>query len=173
MTRFLTITATLLAVTTTLPSAALAQAAAGTVPNTFDRPSVGQTPAPQTASPTASAAVQPLSPTPVNTASEDALRAIIASLQTGTPDYSLLTDDLATQMRAQATTILPLMQGFGAVQSLDFVGSRSGADIFVVNFANAETEWMVGMQADSKIAALLFRPADGSAASAPAPSAPQ
>lgn len=175
MKRFLTVAA----FTLVLPSAAAAQVAAGTVPNTFDRPATAA-PAPRTASqPTPQSAPQAapqaaMSPTPANAASEETLRTIIASLQAGTPDYSLMTDDLATQLRGQATTILPVMQGFGAIQSFDFVGSRSGADMFVVNFANAETEWIVGMEEGGKVAALLFRPAEGSqvpAGAAPAPAA--
>lgn len=162
MKRFLTVAA----FTLVLPSAAAAQVAAGTVPNTFDRPATvapaASTPAPQAPQ----APPQAMSSTPANAASEEALRTIIASLQAGTPDYSLMTDDLATQLRTQATNILPVMQGFGAIQSFDFVGSRSGADMFVVNFANAETEWIVGMEDGGKVAALLFRPAEGSAAPA-------
>lgn len=170
MKRFLTIAApAALAVALTLPSAAAAQVAAGTVPNTFDRPATAA-PAAPTAAP--QAAPQAMSTTPANAASEETLRTIIASLQAGTPDYSLMTDDLATQLRGQATTILPVMQGFGAIQSFDFVGSRNSADMFVVNFANAETEWIVGMEESGKVAALLFRPAEGSAAPTAAPAPP-
>ncbi|PZO06040.1 MAG: hypothetical protein DCF29_06845 [Alphaproteobacteria bacterium] len=110
-----------------------------------------------------------MSPTPANAASEDILRTIIAGLQVGTPDYSLMTSDLATQLRAQVATMLPVMQGFGAIQSFDFAGSRNEADIFVVNFANAETEWFIGMDDAGKVAALLFRPAESSVASAASP----
>lgn len=160
-----------LAVSLFLPSAAAAQVAAGTVPNTFDRPATAQSaprtpPQPVQAAP--AAATPAMSPAPANAASEEALRTIIAGLQAGTPDYALMTDDLATQMRAQAPTILPLMQGLGTIQSLDFVGSRSGADMFVVNFANAETEWIVGMEEGGKVAALLFRPAQPAAAASSA-----
>lgn len=150
-----------------LPSAASAQVAAGTVPNTFDRPASAAPATPTQASP--QTATGPMSPTPANEASEASLRTIIASLQAGTPDYSLLTEGLATQMRAQASTIVPLIQGFGTIQSFDFVGSRDGADMFVVNFANAETQWIVGMEDSGKIAALLFRPAEGSTPSTTTP----
>lgn len=168
MKRFLTVAA----LTLVLPSAAAAQVAAGSVPNTFDRPAAAapaSRTAPQPTQAPAQAAPQPMSPTPANAASEETLRTIIASLQAGTPDYSLMTDDLATQLRGQAATILPVMQGFGAIQSFDFVGSRNSADMFVVNFANAETEWIVGMEEGGKVAALLFRPAQGSAAQTAAP----
>lgn len=169
MKRFLTVAALALA----LPSAAMAQVAAGSMPNTFDRPALAPTPAPQAAAPAAPATAEPLSPTPANAGSEDTLRTIIASLQAGTPDYSLLTDDLATQLRTQAATILPVIRGFGAIQSFDFSGSRNEADIFVINFANAETEWFIGMDEAGKVAALLFRPAEATAATVatPAPAA--
>lgn len=159
-----------------MPSVASAQVAAGTVPNTFDRPATtaptARTAPPQAqAAPTGAAAA--MSQTPANAASEETLRTIIAGLQAGTPNYDLMTEDLATQMRAQGPTILPIMQSFGAIQSFDFVGSRSGADLFVVNFANAETEWIVGMEEGGKVAALLFRPAQASAAQTATPPSAQ
>ena len=169
MKRFLAVTA--LALALALPTASVAQVAAGSVPNTFDRPAT----APRTApvQPAPAAVAEALSNTPAHAASEETLRTIIASLQSGTPDYGLLTDDLATQMRAQAPTILPLIQGFGAIQSFDFVGSRSGADLFVINFASAQTEWIVGMNEDGKVAALLFRPAEEGVTPAPAAGTPR
>lgn len=167
-----------------LPSAAFAQVAAGSVPNPFDRPAGAPVPAarPATPAPAAPAPAAPapapaeatLSPTPANAASEETLRTVIASLQAGTPDYSLMTTDLATQMRTREATIVPLIKGFGAIQSFDFAGSRNEADVFVVNFAAAETEWFIGMDDDGKVAALLFRPAREVApapTAAPAPAA--
>ena len=173
MKRFLTIAApAALAVALTLPSVAAAQVAAGTVPNTFDRPATAAPASRPTPQP-AQASAPAMSTTPANAASEETLRTIIAGLQAGTPDYGLLTNDLATQMRAQAATILPIIQGLGAIQSFDFVGSRSGADLFVVNFAQAETEWIVGIDESGKVAALLFRPAEGSATPSTTPSSTQ
>jgi hypothetical protein len=173
MKRFLAVAALGLA----LPSAAFAQVAAGSVPNPFDRPAGAPVPSarPATQAPAAPAPAEvTLSPTPANAASEDTLRSVIASLQAGTPDYSLMTTDLATQMRTREATILPLIKGFGTIQSFDFAGSRNEADVFVVNFASAETEWFIGMDDDGKVAALLFRPAQEVAPAAtttPSPSA--
>ncbi|HYC99477.1 hypothetical protein [Brevundimonas sp.] len=136
-------------------SAALAQVAAGTVPNTFDGPARPQTLAPvPAAAPAAS-----LSPTPANPASEERLRAIIADAQAGTFDYSQMTDGLAEQVREQETTVIPIIQGFGQVVSMDFVGSQDGIDLFTVIFANAATEWLIGQNDAGKVSALLFRPA--------------
>ncbi len=177
MKRFLAVAALGLA----LPSAAFAQVAAGSVPNPFDRPAGAPvpsarpaTPAPAAPAPAPAPAEVTLSPTPANAASEETLRTVIASLQAGTPDYSLMTTDLATQMRTREATILPLIKGLGAIQSFDFAGSRNEADVFVVNFASAETEWFIGMDDDGKVAALLFRPAQEAApapTAAPAPAA--
>lgn len=142
------IAATLLLV----PAAASAQVAAGSVPNTFDRPAAGAAPAPARAAPAAPAQ-------PANDASEETLRTIIAGAQAGAIDYSLMTDDLAAQVREQEATITPLIQGFGAVQAVDFIGPQDGADLFVVTFAKAETQWVIGFNEAGKVAALLFRPA--------------
>lgn len=143
--------------------AAQAQVAAATVPNTFDRPA-SAAPAPVRAAAPAAAAqaaapAAPVSTTPANARSEELLRDIIAGAQAGTMPYALMTDDLAGKVREQEATVLPLIRGFGAVQALDFTGSQSGADMFAVNFANAATQWIVGIDESGKVAALLFRPA--------------
>jgi hypothetical protein len=140
-----------------IPAAASAQVAAGSVPNTFDRPAPGSA---QTAParPAAARAAPARSTTPANPASEDALRGFIASVQTDAIDYAIFTTDMAGKVREQAPTITPLIKGFGTVQAVDFVGAEGETDLYAVTFANAATEWMIGFQ-DGKIAALLFRPA--------------
>lgn len=151
--------AALLIATVATATSASAQVAAGTMPNTFDRPAgapaaIAQAPTP------APAPTMPVAPAaPANAAAEDTLRTIIAGAQAGTIDYALMSDDLAGKMRQQAATITPLLQGFGAVQLVDFVGSQNGADLFAVTFANEATEWVIGFNEAGKVAALLFRPA--------------
>lgn len=129
-----------------LSGAAQAQVAAGSVPNTFERPAA---PAP--------AAVPPVA-APVNARSEETLRTLIAGAQSGSIDYALMTPDLASKVREQEAQLTPLIRGFGAVQAVDFIGSQNGADLFVVTFATQATQWVIGFQ-DDKVAALLFRPA--------------
>ncbi|MDP2117740.1 MAG: hypothetical protein Q8J71_10120 [Brevundimonas sp.] len=131
------------------PVAAQAQVAAGTVPNTFDAPP-----------PAAARPAAPAIPAPANARSEEVLREIIAGAQAGTIDYGLMTDDLAGKMREQEAAIRPLIESFGPVQAVDFVGARDGADLFAVIFANAATEWVIGFNDEDKVAALLFRPAE-------------
>ena len=54
----------------------------------------------------------------------------------------------------------PVVRGFGALVSVAFVGSRDGIDLYNVIFANAETQWMIGLTPEGKVSALLFRPAE-------------
>ncbi|WP_420479668.1 hypothetical protein [Brevundimonas sp. FT23028] len=133
-----------------LPAAAQAQVAAGSVPDPFGAPAA-QTPAP---APAPAAEI-----TPANAASEEVLRTIISDARSGTLNYDLFTQDLGEKVRAQEAQLLPLIRGFGQVQAVDFVGSQNGADLFVVTFANAQTQWVIGFEGD-KVAALLFRPAE-------------
>lgn len=131
-----------------LPATAQAQVAAGSVPDPFARE--GQAPAP------AMTAVRE----PLNGAAEETLRRIIASAQAGAMDYSVMTDDLGAKVREQEAQVTPLIRGFGALQSIEFVGSQNGADLFAVTFAEVATQWIIGFNEDGKVAALLFRPAE-------------
>lgn len=152
--------AVLLLAPATLASGAHAQAAAGALPNTFDDPAararaVSPAPAPSPAAPASA-----LASDPANAASDDILRTLIASAQAGAMDYALMTDGLAARVREQEATVTPLIQGFGPLVAVDFVGSRDRNDLFAVTFANAATEWVIGIDDAGKVAALLFRPAE-------------
>ena len=136
------------------PAAAHAQVAAGALPNTFDDPPAraqAATPAPAPAAPMASE--------PASAQSEDLLRTLIASAQAGAMDYAVMTDDLAAKVREQEAAVLPIIESFGALVSVNFMGSQDRNDLFSVTFANAATEWVIGVNDDGKVAALLFRPA--------------
>lgn len=141
------------------PAAAHAQVAAGAVPNTFDDPAARRqaaaAPAAQTAPPQA-----PVSPERANAASEETLRTLIAELQAGEPDYSRMTDPIATAVREQSAAMRPVIDGFGALVAVDFMGSQNTIDVFNVTFANAATQWLIGINPEGKISALLFRPAE-------------
>ncbi len=138
------------------PVPALAQAAAGAVPNAFDRPA--QTAAPQ-ARPAAAPAPTSAAQAPDIARSEEALRAVIAGAQGTGFDYSDFTTGLGTQIRQQEAQVLPLIKGFGAVKTVEYVKQEGEAQMFKVTFDNQVTEWLIGFDAEDKIAALLFRPA--------------
>ncbi|MDQ8029357.1 MAG: hypothetical protein REJ23_11565 [Brevundimonas sp.] len=138
-----------LALPMTAPTQAMAQAAAGTVPNTFDNA------APQQAAP----APQPAAAArPANANAAATIRTIISGMKSNSLDFSLFTDELAGKIREQQAQIFPILQGFGEVQAVDFVRSQEGADLFIVTFAAAQTQWVIGFDDAGKVDALLFRP---------------
>jgi hypothetical protein len=140
-----------------------AAGAAATLPNTFDRPAQQRAQAPAPAAP----AVTPSDPAKV-AAAEAALKTTIAAMQAGTPNYDDMTPDLATKVREQAATVTPIVKGFGALLGVTHVATENGAELFLVMFANAPTQWIVGQDAEGKIAALLFRPAPAAPPTTPA-----
>ena len=133
-----------------------ATGAAATLPNTFDRPAEQRPQAPTPAA--AQTTVTPSDPAKV-AAAETALRTSIAAMQSGTPNYGDMTPDLAAKVREQAATVTPLVKGFGELLGVTHVATQSGSELFLVMFANAPTQWIVGQNAEGKITALLFRPA--------------
>jgi hypothetical protein len=132
----------------TTPPAPTGGTAAATLPNAFGEPAAPERPA-------ASAVAE----APDIARSEQALRAAIASFQSGNVDYSVFSDDLAAQIREQATTVTPMVQQFGALKTIDHVGQQDGADLFRVVFEKQATDWVIAFDDQDQIAALLFRPA--------------
>lgn len=147
------------------PAPALAQAAAASVPNAFDRPAQTQSqpqaaptrPAP--AGPPATSAATPAAAPDIARA-EEALRGVIADVQGGGFDYSDFTPNLAAQIRQQAEQVGSLIKGFGAVKTVEYKRQEGEVQLFKVTFDNQATEWMIGFDAEDKISALLFRPAE-------------
>lgn len=134
------------------PSAVLAQAAAGSVPDAFDGRSAAATPAP------APAPVQGEAPDIAR--AEDALRGVIAAVQGAGFDYSVFTPDLAARMRQLSPEISPLIKSFGAVRKVEFQKAEGEAQLFRVTFDNRVTEWMILFDPEDRIAGLRFRPVD-------------
>lgn len=134
------------------PVSAFAQVAAGSVPNSFDRPTQAQPPRPAPA---------PAGQAPDIARAEEALRGVIAAAQGPGFDYSAFTDNLAAQIRQQAAQVTPLLKSFGAVKTVEHLRQEGEAQLFRVTFDNQATEWLIGFDSEDRIAALLFRPAEG------------
>lgn len=120
--------------------------AAGRIQNTFDatgRPS----------------AVATAERTDADPRAEPAIRAFIGGLQTGTVDWSAFTPNLAAQIQPAEAEAAAVIGRLGALESLEFFQHRDGADLFLVRFEQADTQWVIGFDEEGKIAALLFRPA--------------
>ena len=136
--------------------------AAATIPNTFDGP-VAQ-PRPVTPLPAAPAAQV----TDAEMA-EGALRAVIEQFRAADIDERLFTPGVATQLNGQLANYSRLIQGYGAVQSIEAQGATNGVGQFLVIFDNAATQWQVGLEDGGLVAALRFRetPPESSEPAAP------
>lgn len=136
-----------------LPAAA--QTAAATLPNAFGAPAAA---APATrAAPPAPVSAE----APDIARAEQALRAVIASLQSRNIDYSVFSPNLAEQIRSRAAEFAPRIQQLGAVRAVEHRGQQDGADLFRVVFEKQATDWVIGFDDEDQIAALLYRPAPG------------
>ncbi|OGN50044.1 MAG: hypothetical protein A2352_09265 [Caulobacterales bacterium RIFOXYB1_FULL_67_16] len=143
------------------PLPALAQAAAGSVPNAFDAAprAAAQAPAPAPVQPQIQPQIQGEAPDIAR--AEDALRGVIAAVQGAGFDYSVFTPDLAARMRQLSPEISPLIKSFGAVRTVEFQKAEGEAQLFRVTFDNRVTEWMILFDAEDRIAGLRFRPVEG------------
>ena len=92
-------------------------------------------------------------------AEEAMLRTTIAHMQAGTHNYDDMAAELADAVRAGEASITPMIQGFGALQTLEHQGEVQGAQHYRAAFDNAATDWFIALGDDGKIAGLLFRPA--------------
>ena len=92
-------------------------------------------------------------------AEETMLRTTIAAMQAGTPNYDDMAAELADAVRAGEASITPMIQAFGALQTLDHQGEVQGAQHYRATFENAATDWFIALNDDGKIAGLVFRPA--------------
>ena len=148
------------------PAPVLAQssgAAAGAVPNSFDAPAAqATTPAPRAApQPSGPAARTAPAASPADIAKgETALRDLIGDIQGAGLDYSVFTENLATQIREQSAQVTPLIKSFGTLGAVEHQRGEGQAQLYRATFENQVTEWLIGFDDDGKIAALLFRPAE-------------
>jgi CubicO group peptidase (beta-lactamase class C family) len=92
--------------------------------------------------------------------SEAALRRMIGELQTGKPNYDLMSTGLANATRQQLPQLQPMITGLGALQSLSFKGvGPGGADIYLVTFEKGALEYRIWLGADGKTESANVRPA--------------
>lgn len=96
---------------------------------------------------------------PADARSAELLRDWIESSIAGQPDYALLTTTLADAVRPQAAPMLTLLEGFGALQSIEHAGVEGAADVFIVRFASQVTRWTIVVNDQGLIGGLRMRPA--------------
>jgi beta-lactamase regulating signal transducer with metallopeptidase domain len=91
--------------------------------------------------------------------SKEAVLNGIADLRNGTPNYDRMTAPLAAKIRRQAALMIPMMQTYGAVETIFFRGvGPGGYDIFGVKFEHGSAEVRLLLSADGKVEDVVFRP---------------
>jgi len=101
------------------------------------------------------AKVQSQTPTP---GSEAALRRLIDGLTSGSPNYSEMSDALATATRQQLPTLQSALVNLGALQTVQFraVGVQ-GWDVYDVRYEKGMVTFRIGLSADGKVAGALLQ----------------
>jgi CubicO group peptidase (beta-lactamase class C family) len=95
--------------------------------------------------------------------SEAAVRRLISELQAGTPNYDLMSPNLADATRQQLTGLHSMLNGMGSLQSVAFKGvGPGGADIYQVNFEKGSLDYRVWLGADGKVESANVRPSENS-----------
>jgi CubicO group peptidase (beta-lactamase class C family) len=88
---------------------------------------------------------------------EAALRRHIESVQRGAPNYDDMAPPMADNMRSQPDP-LETIAGLGEIRSIVFKGKGpQGGNIFNVETTKGVSEWRILLNAEGKIAVLLFR----------------
>lgn len=90
---------------------------------------------------------------------EAMLKKTISALQSGEPNYGDMSEMLAERVRESAPQFMPLIQQFGTLQSVTHIGHESGTELFAVVFDQQATDWIIALDDEGKMRALLFRPA--------------
>lgn len=89
--------------------------------------------------------------------SEAALRAVVADAGDGDLDLGRFTPSLAAQLRGGGADMAARIRAFGALRSVEHAGQENGADLYLATFSQARTQWIVGVDAEDRVSALLFR----------------
>jgi CubicO group peptidase (beta-lactamase class C family) len=85
------------------------------------------------------------------------LRRHIAGLQSGTPDYSRMSPELAETIRTHLSSAHALLESLGTVQSVQFESvSPDGEDVYAVRHEHGTTQWRIKLGADGRIWTSLF-----------------
>lgn len=89
--------------------------------------------------------------------SEAVLRDIVADADDGDMQLDRFTASLAAQLRGSGPDMAARIQAFGPLRSVEHMGQENGADLFLATFGQARTQWIVGVDAQDHVSALLFR----------------
>jgi CubicO group peptidase (beta-lactamase class C family) len=93
--------------------------------------------------------------------SEAAVRRMIGELQTGKPNYDLMSPGLAEVTRQQLPQLQSMIVAMGALQSVIFKGvGPGGADIYQVNFEKGSIDYRIWLGEEGKTESANLRPSE-------------
>jgi hypothetical protein len=93
--------------------------------------------------------------------SEAAVRRMVEELRVGKPSYDLMSAELARTTRQQLPQLQSMIDGMGALQSLNFKGvGPGGADIYQVKFEKGSLDYRIWLGPDGKPENALVRPSE-------------
>jgi len=90
---------------------------------------------------------------------EAILRKTIQDLQEGKPDFSTMEPELQKAIKEQAQHTADIYRHLGALQSLRYIGTQSGNDIYRAVYQNAAVTYTIRLSSSGKISLLLLQPA--------------
>ena len=90
---------------------------------------------------------------------EAILRKTIKDLQQGKPDYDTMEPGLQSAIKEQAQHTADIYRHLGALQSLKYIGTQNGNDLYRAVYQNAAVTYTIRLSPSGKIALLLLQPA--------------
>ena len=90
---------------------------------------------------------------------EAILRKTIQDLQQGKPDFNTMEPELQNAVKDQAQHTADIYQHLGALQSLKYIGTQGGNDMYRAVYQNAPVTYAIRLSPSGKISLLLLQPA--------------
>jgi hypothetical protein len=91
--------------------------------------------------------------------SESILRKTIKDLQKGRPDFESMEPELQKVVKGQSEHTADIYRHLGALQTLKYIGSRDGIDIYRAVYQNAAFTYSIELSPSGKVSVLLLQPA--------------
>ena len=90
---------------------------------------------------------------------EAILRKAIQDLQQGKPDLDSMEPGLQQAVKEQSTHTADIYRHLGSLQTLKYIGTRDGADMYRAVYQNAAVTYTIRLSPSGKISVLLLQPA--------------
>jgi hypothetical protein len=90
---------------------------------------------------------------------EVVLRKTIQDLQQGKPDFNTMEPELQNAVKDQAQHTADIYRRLGTLQSLKYIGTQGGNEIYRAVYQNAPVTYTIRLAPSGKIGLLLLQPA--------------